>query len=55
MRPVSKRVLVFWIVSLALAALAGAWFNRLISEPTTEERARGEAERIKERVRKMTH
>ena len=55
MRPVSKRVLVFWLVSLALAALAGAWFNRLLSEPTTEERARAEAERIKERVRQLTH
>ncbi len=54
MRP-SRRVLVFWIVSLALAALAGAWFHHLLAPPTTEERVRKEAERIKERVRDLTH
>jgi hypothetical protein len=52
---VSRRVLVFWIVSVAVAALAGAWVHGLLSRPTTEERARQEAERIKERVRQMTH
>ncbi len=55
MRSVSRRVLVFWIVSLALAALAGAWFHHLLSPDTTEERVRKEAERIKERVRDLTH
>lgn len=55
MRPVSRRVLVFWVVSLLLAALAGAWFHRLFRDPTPEERAREEAERIKERVRRLTH
>ena len=55
MRSVSRRVLVFWIVSLALAALAGAWFHRLFSGSTPEERARDEAARIQQRVRQMTH
>jgi hypothetical protein len=54
-RRASRRVLALWIVSIALAALAGAWFHRLFSEPTPEERAREEAERIKERVRQLTH
>ncbi len=53
MRP-SRRVLVFWIVSIALAALAGAWFYHLLTPPTTEERIREEAERIKGRVRELT-
>jgi hypothetical protein len=55
MRAVSRRVLVFWIVSLALAALAGAWFHHVLSPETAEERVRKEAERIKERVRDFTH
>ncbi len=55
MRPVSRRVLVFWIVALALAALAGAWFHHLLTPDTTEERVRQEAERIKERIRELTH
>ena len=55
MRAVSKRVLAFWLVAVVLAALAGAWFRGMLSEPSTEERAREEAERIKERVRKLTH
>ncbi|HET8538733.1 MAG TPA: hypothetical protein VFL83_02555 [Anaeromyxobacter sp.] len=55
MRQVSKRVLVLWIVSLALAALAGAWFHRILSPSTPEERAREQAERIKDRVRDATH
>ncbi len=55
MRPVSRRVLVFWIVSLALAALAGAWFHHVLTPEPTEERVRKEAERIKERIRDLTH
>lgn len=55
MRAVSKRVLAFWIVVVVLAALAGAWFHGWISEPSPQERAREEAERIKERVRDFTH
>ena len=55
MRPVSKRVLVFWILALVLAALAGAWFHHYLAPPTTEERVRQEAERIKERIRDLTH
>ena len=55
MRSVSRRVLVFWIVTLVVAALVGAWFNHLLTPPDTEERVRTEAERIKERVRSMTH
>ncbi len=55
MRPASRRVLVFWIVSLAIAAAAGAWFHHLLSEPTTEERVREEAERIRQRVHSATH
>jgi uncharacterized protein YneF (UPF0154 family) len=55
MRQVSRRVLVFWIVSILVALLAGAWVHGLLSNRTTEERAREEAERIKERVRQMTH
>jgi hypothetical protein len=54
-RPVSRRVLVFWIVSLALAALAGAWFHHLLTPETTEERARQEAEKIRDRIRDLTH
>ncbi len=50
----SRRVLVFWIVSMALAALAGAWFHHLLTPPTTEERIRQEAEKIKERVHELT-
>jgi hypothetical protein len=53
-RSISRRVLVFWIVSLALAALAGAWFHRLLSPRTTEERVREETERIRDRVRDLT-
>ncbi len=48
-RSVSKRVLVLWIVSLALAALAGVWFHRLLSPDSPEERARQEAERLRRR------
>ncbi len=55
MRSVSRRVLVFWIVSLVVAALAGAWFHHVLTPPDTDERVRQEAERIKERVRGMTH
>jgi hypothetical protein len=55
MRSISRRVLVFWIVTLVLAALAGAWLNHVLTPPDTEERVRSEAERIKERVRSMTH
>ncbi len=54
MRRVSRRVLALWIVSIALAALAGAWFHHLLTPPTTEERIRQEAERIQERVRELT-
>jgi hypothetical protein len=54
-RPVSRRVLVFWIVSLALAVLAGAWFHHLLTPETTEERVRQEAEKIKERIHDLTH
>ncbi len=53
MRP-SRRVLVLWIVALALAALAGAWFHHLLTPPTTEERIREETEKIKDRVREWT-
>ncbi len=53
-RSVSKRVLVLWIVSLALAALAGAWFHHLLTPPSTDERIRREADRIQERVRELT-
>ena len=55
MRPGSKRVLLFWIVSLVLAGLAGAWFHHLLTPPDTEERVRNEAERIQHRVRELTH
>ncbi len=55
MRTVSRRVLVFWIVTLLVAGLAGAWFHHLLTPPTTEERVREEAERIKERIRDLTH
>ncbi len=55
MRPVSKRVLLFWILALVIAGLAGAWFHHLLTPPSTEERVREEAERIKERVRGLTH
>jgi hypothetical protein len=54
-RSVSRRVLVFWIVALALAALAGAWFHHLLTPDTTEERVRQQAEKIKDRVRDLTH
>jgi hypothetical protein len=54
-RSVSRRVLVLWIVTLALAALAGAWFHHALGPPDTDERVRTEAERIKERVRSLTH
>lgn len=55
MRASSRRVLVFWIVAIVLALLAGAWFHRVLRAPTPEERAREEAERIRERVRELTH
>ena len=45
-----RRVLVFWIISLVLAVLAGAWFSAL--EPTeTEDRIRDAAVRIQQRIR----
>jgi flagellar basal body-associated protein FliL len=54
-RPVARRVLVLWIVAIVLAAIAGAWYHRLFSEATPAERAREEAERIRDRVRELTH
>ncbi len=54
MRRVSRRVLVFWIVAIAIAALAGAWFHHALTPQTTEERIRREADRIQERVRGLT-
>ncbi len=54
MRRLSRRVLVLWIVAIALAALAGAWFHHYLTPQSTEERARQEAERLQERVREMT-
>lgn len=54
MRRVSRRVLVFWIVSMVLAGLAGAWLHHTLTPQTTEERIRREAERLQERVREMT-
>jgi hypothetical protein len=54
-RSVSRRVLVFWIVSLALAALAGAWFHHVLTPDTPEERMRQQADKIKDRVRDLTH
>jgi hypothetical protein len=53
-RRVSRRVLVFWIVALLLAALAGAWMSHLLAPKTTEERVREEAERIRDRIRDLT-
>ncbi len=55
MRRVSRRVLLFWIVSLLVAALAGAWFHHVLTPASTDERVRQEAERIKERIRDLTH
>ncbi len=55
MRTVSRRVLVFWIVALVVAGIAGAWFHHLLTPKSTEERMRDEAERIKERIRDLTH
>jgi hypothetical protein len=54
-RRASRRVLVLWIVSLLLAALAGAWFHRLLSPDTPEEKLQRETERIKDRIRELTH
>jgi hypothetical protein len=54
-RRASRRVLVFWIVSLLVAGLAGAWLRHALSSPSTEERTRQEAERIKERIHDLTH
>ncbi len=55
MRSVSRRVIAFWIVSLLVAALAGAWFHHLLTPPTTEERAHEEANKIQEKIRGLTH
>jgi len=51
----SRRVLVLWIVVIALSALAAGWLHRFWSNPSTEQRVRGEAERIREKVRELTH
>ncbi len=45
----------FWLVAIVLAAFAGAWLRGAFSPPTAEDRAREEAERIKEKVRELTH
>jgi hypothetical protein len=45
----------FWILSMLVAGLAGAWLHHALKPPSTEERARREAERIKERIRGLTH
>ena len=55
MRPAARRVLALWIAVIVLAALAGAWLYRLRSERTPAERAREQAERIRDRVRDLTH
>lgn len=45
----------FWIVSLLVAAFAGAWFHHLLSPPSAEERAHEQVEKIKEKIRGLTH
>lgn len=55
MRRESRRVLVLWIVVIALSALAAAWLQHFWTHPTPERRAREEAERIREKVRELTH
>jgi hypothetical protein len=55
MRPAARRVLVFWLVAAAIAALAGAWFHGLLSGPSPAQREREETQRIQERVRELTH
>ena len=44
-----------WIVVIALSALAASWLQHFWTRPTTEQRAREEAERIREKVRELTH
>jgi hypothetical protein len=51
----SRRVLVLWVLTLVLSLLAAGWLRHVWRRPTPEERAREEAERIKEKVRELTH
>lgn len=51
MRPATRRLLVFVLVSGVVVGFGLGWFARACSRPTLEERARREAEEMREKAR----
>lgn len=51
----NRRLLVFVLVVTLLFALAAAAYHRLGVRPSPEQRAREQAEQVREKVRDLTH
>jgi hypothetical protein len=50
-----RRALLWAIVIAAIVGVGVGWFARKWYHPTAEERAREQAEDIRERIRELTH
>ncbi len=50
-----RRVLLFSVVVALIFGFLIGWFARILAVPSPESRARDVAERIRERVRDVTH
>ena len=51
----NRRLLVFVLVAAVLFALAAVWYHRVGDRESPEERARHQAEQLREKVRDLTH
>lgn len=50
----TRRVLILAVLVALAYLVVAAWFRRCGSEPTPEERAREQAERLRDKVRQLT-